>query len=337
MENFKEGKHKTSFERIIGTKSATEKKEVRKTLQQKLSRKEAKFKPFELIPTERDKEIIKIVSSITDKLISFYGGKINHLPLNRLHIVKPGTVKKVTEGKFSKGLQSPIKQAVIVEKESSELQFSAILSHELLHLKSYKSAQIDKNGDLIPYRSGLQSFSRKGDIIYFNSLEEAIVATTNQIAFAEIKTRPIFKDEISEIEGIKNWLRDFYTKNNPTDKEALEETIFEIIFIPESNKLLNFLQNSNESDEYKIGYLQGYLDIAKEIDNLVFAEREEERKKFYDLINDIIEKSNGEFKEWNEVFDIFAKANFSGNLMPLARLVEKTLGKGSFRKIAKEF
>jgi hypothetical protein len=47
--------------------------------------------------------------------------------------------------------------------------------------------------------------------------------------------------------------------------------------------------------------------------------------------------SGGKFKNRDEVFDEFAKANFSGNYLPLARTVEGVLGKGSFRRLAEEF
>jgi len=54
------------------------------------------------------------------------------------------------------------------------------------------------------------------------------------------------------------------------------------------------------------------------------------------LIDEIIEKSHGRFENRQEVFDIFARANFSGNLIPLARLIESIFGKGSFRRLGEE-
>ena len=37
-----------------------------------------------------------------------------------------------------------------------------------------------------------------------------------------------------------------------------------------------------------------------------------------------------------ELFDEFARAHFTGNYLPLARIIEDTFGKGAFREIATE-
>ena len=67
------------------------------------------------------------------------------------------------------------------------------------------------------------------------------------------------------------------------------------------------------------------------------VERYSERSKLYVLLDNMVEKSNGEYKNRSEIFAEFAKANFIGNYLPLARIVEKILGKGEFRKIAEEY
>jgi len=51
----------------------------------------------------------------------------------------------------------------------------------------------------------------------------------------------------------------------------------------------------------------------------------------------IVSSSKGKFTSRDEVFEHFARANFSGKYLPLARMVEDILGKGSFRKIAEDF
>jgi hypothetical protein len=67
------------------------------------------------------------------------------------------------------------------------------------------------------------------------------------------------------------------------------------------------------------------------------VERYTERKKLYELLDKLVLHSGGKFNNRDEVFDEFAKANFSGNYLPLARMVEGILGQGSFRKLAEEF
>jgi len=61
-----------------------------------------------------------------------------------------------------------------------------------------------------------------------------------------------------------------------------------------------------------------------------------ERSKLNKIVKDIFEKNSDKFESQEEVFDEFARAYFTGRMLPIARLVEKTYGKGSFRKIAEE-
>lgn len=76
---------------------------------------------------------------------------------------------------------------------------------------------------------------------------------------------------------------------------------------------------------------QAEKDVASQELQSVFDERS------YELLDKLVEGSGGKFKNRDEVFDEFAKANFSGNYLPLARMVEGIFGKGSFRRLAEEF
>ena len=61
-----------------------------------------------------------------------------------------------------------------------------------------------------------------------------------------------------------------------------------------------------------------------------------ERERLYTMLEEIQKANSEEFKSTDEVFNVFARAQLSGRLLPLARLIEKTYGKGSFRKLGKE-
>jgi hypothetical protein len=61
-----------------------------------------------------------------------------------------------------------------------------------------------------------------------------------------------------------------------------------------------------------------------------------EVEQFNDIINKIQQKFPEQFSTQEQVFDVFASAYFSGRLLPVARLIEKTFGSGSFRKIGEE-
>ncbi len=54
------------------------------------------------------------------------------------------------------------------------------------------------------------------------------------------------------------------------------------------------------------------------------------------IIEDLFIKNPGKFANSAEIMEMFIKAQVTGNLLPIARLFEKTYGKGSFRKFGEE-
>jgi len=51
------------------------------------------------------------------------------------------------------------------------------------------------------------------------------------------------------------------------------------------------------------------------------------------LSNKLFEKNQDKFQSESEVKEIFRKSRFTGDLLELGRLIDKTFGKGTFRKI----
>jgi len=62
----------------------------------------------------------------------------------------------------------------------------------------------------------------------------------------------------------------------------------------------------------------------------------DERQDFNNILRMIAHKNPDRFTSQEEVFDLFARAYFTGHVLEVARLIESTLGKGSFRKIGEE-
>src|SRR3989338_4959424 len=61
-----------------------------------------------------------------------------------------------------------------------------------------------------------------------------------------------------------------------------------------------------------------------------------ERAGFASLVELLYEKNKNEFDSYEDVFKLFSQAMFKGHLLPIARLIEKTFGKGSFRTIGQK-
>ena len=53
------------------------------------------------------------------------------------------------------------------------------------------------------------------------------------------------------------------------------------------------------------------------------------------MMAEIRAKNPGEFESDEDVFRLFTQAYFTGNFLSVARLVEKTRGKGSFKRLGK--
>jgi hypothetical protein len=60
----------------------------------------------------------------------------------------------------------------------------------------------------------------------------------------------------------------------------------------------------------------------------------DERDELNRLIAELFEKNRDDFIDSEQVFQLFVHAVLQGRLLPLARLVEKTFGRGSFRRLA---
>jgi hypothetical protein len=61
--------------------------------------------------------------------------------------------------------------------------------------------------------------------------------------------------------------------------------------------------------------------------------REVEIEKFEELVDDLWIKNKDKYKNRLDIENIFIDAAVNGNLLPVGRIVERTYGKGSFRKI----
>jgi len=340
------------YERVIGG-TEEEKKETAKTLQQFFENPDKELAEYELEKTPEDMRILKRTETIVDSTVEHYGGNPKPLPFDNIYILKPGSVSKMTNGEFNEGIHFPLTSKIGVEKGESELMFASGVAHELFHAKSYKSARVGPSaGDARLYRSGLSMVDRKDltkkhgtEKEYFGMLEEAIVAECTKRFLKELSKEPHFRKEIEAVKTIKDWVAGYYrhivgmAKGEP--KKRLEKMLGslddELIFVVHPQKMVaNVLKYSDDELErqaYATGIIQG-LHKGGGVESM---ERYKERKMMYALLDELVEKSNGRFKNRDEAFGEFARANFSGNYLPLARIVEDILGKGSFRRLANEF
>ncbi|MBX4190155.1 hypothetical protein KW791_02580, partial [Candidatus Parcubacteria bacterium] len=139
-----------------------------------------------------------------------------------------------------------------------------------------------------------------------DDVNEAII-TELEIRFDQefFRELPELKEEIEEKDLV---IRNFINKDGPNPKMARE--------------VAGVLQKEKTSDGTRYSWIAypyaGY------------------RAKFNQLAEDLYEKNKTEFQSPEEVFTLFAKAALSGRLLPVARLIEKTYGKGKFRELGEK-
>lgn len=64
--------------------------------------------------------------------------------------------------------------------------------------------------------------------------------------------------------------------------------------------------------------------------------RSREKDKLEKLVEELWQNNQNQFGNKEEVLDLFIDAQVNGNLLKIGRLIEKTFGKGSFRKIGED-
>jgi len=171
---------------------------------------------------------------------------------------------------------------------------------------------------------------------YFSVIEEAIVAECTKKLLDEIGGDALFSEEASAVIKFRDWVAAYY-RRGWVPEEKVKEFEKELKYIADPQDKVERVIAFSDKEEERQAYAAGMFKALYEKGVVETVERYTERKKLYELLDKLVVSSNGKFKNRDEVFDEFARANFSGNYLPLARTVESILGKGSFRKLAEEF
>lgn len=197
----------------------------------------------------------------------------------------------------------PVKNKITVystanqERPPSPLALALQISHELMHFYAFKRYDVTSDeGKLASRRDGLAIKGDRNSTFGFQRLNEGLTEELNKRYdyWYLSKTRsPILEHELSK----RNNARLFYREDIGKEESG------DIAFIDEQRKLL-----------IKYGYPF-------------------ERAVVRLLVSEIFTKQTSYFKRQEDVFTVFAKAYFSGQILDLVRLVESSFGKGSFHDL----
>lgn len=318
QENFP---RRSGFERVVGPTLEEEQKILGELAE--LFENKGELAKNEVPKTPEQREIVEFLVREVPKFAARYGAR--PLPIREHHVVfeKAGLLKRLADkirnflmvasmwACYEIGEQ---KVHCFVSKEDSSSSSLYILArnlaHEFLHFHSFQSGLYKKEkpkGIFSVRRVGLGiSEKNYGERFYFNDLNEAV---TDMLVDRFFKNEgvEIAKPEIlirAEIEQqkAKGLARDAGHEEMAKSAEAI-------------------VVKRARPDNFRAGF---YYSVPGE------------KAKLTELIREIYEKNKSEFKSEEEVFSIFARAAMSGRLLSLARLIEKTFGKGSFRSLGQK-
>lgn len=234
-----------------------------------------------------------------------------------IHILPPEIYEKLALDKTNSAIHVPMKQLIILNASKhrpNPIKTAGSIFHEMVHLKGFVSFDVEgvgeqetkeKEGGNLEFkrsarRVGLMTFGsykksqEKKYYESFRGLNEAVVAELEKI----------YTDKVVK------------ASNDPEVRKQLEWL--------ESDEVREFKQKvakNNNMPEEEI------LWISRDRKDLISRSYFEQRGVLYYLVEEIATEQ-GMSKE--ETLNLFIKAHFTGNILAIAKLVEKTFGKNSF-------
>ncbi len=279
------------------------------------------FASPEFYQAERVKthEELEIIAAINEKLKGFienYGGTYVTLSPDLVHMIDPQKLSKSDwrmlkewQGEnMSDGWTLLTDQGIFINlyRHDDLVHFANVLAHEQIHHQQFVSVHAqwaDDQEDVLEFwerRYGMKIFSTRGEegtTQYLHWLNEAVTEELNRR----------FVGQLTEIPAMKKGL-DERARNFP-DMDVIERI--------SSTHIRTW--KSHEKVHVEFGPHSAYG---------------EERSMLNDLIDQIYEKNKEKFTSREDVFHVFSNASLTGRLLPVARLIEGTMGKGYVRKMA---
>ncbi len=329
----------------------------------------------ELKKSKEQIDLIGYVNKETNKLREKYGIEGFNVSSDNVHLFSKEDIANYFERKVEKiGVPLAVYcwylQAVPLNQKEGydKLSFSHIMSHELTHFKEYQKLYAKNNGgsdlgniegdkeNLLIKISEDKDFFKKYNLIQ-HGISLAIISDANKFKeymFEKKKDIPNAKDFrriLLKERGNKVAEICFYRLNEAIMEELAVKFQKDILEnnpeFEEQKKLINeYVKQEKEKgitvnrDEVfclkkKIRYSSDNRKEYKTIE----AERaryKNEREILNSLIDKLYNGNQDKFKNREEVFDLFAKSLFTGNIVgkeSWGRLIEETFGKGTLKEL----
>lgn len=129
------------------------------------------------------------------------------------------------------------------------------------------------------------------------------------------------------IEGDLDWYRSGFSIQSRDGKRKMFRYLDEALVGHATKRFVDEVLRQQTDFAQLIEQIEG---DGGEIDTT----RQRELGDFLKYLDIVLERNNEDFSDRTEILDMFMRAQVTGNLLPVARLIEKTFGKGAFRKLS---
>lgn len=306
----------SSFERVVGNIPEAEKEQILRDKGERFDDQvfeDLKGKEREKTPEEL--QIIMLANEATNEIRQRYGLENFDIPPENIHVV----TEEAWPREKGVAFYNSMLQGIAAREQPARIVFLKKIFHEMLHFKSYNALQVTsgENPELDEYRVGLTVHTREGKKMYFVNLNEAVTEEMTKRFATQLFDNPLFAQEAKQT-------KDVITRYPRAITGSGEPLFDDDTFYAEVE--------GKKSWGEAVGRLFGAQEKPKKITTEGFT-YQSERKILNTLIDKILKRNPDKFQDREEVFEIFTKGMITGNILPVGRLVERTFGNGTLRRI----
>jgi len=320
----------SAIQKVVGARLSDETRQriLEQQAKQFTTQERPEWNQHEVPKTPEQVNLIEHADHATDELLRRYGREPFHIPRENYHLLDEEGRKKLKLGWESGGAYSIEDEAVLMRPESDPVIFSLVAYHETLHFKSYQALQrLYPGKEVLPYRRGFEIITRHGHRSYFRRLDEAVIQElSNRYIRERLSEHPLTHDAVATSEGRRNLVLRHRDKLANKDAEFLETVVPYVAALPDKVRVV-FSQTDPPADQARRAF-----DDCK-YGNLFIHPYADDVHALHSLVDQLYERNQGQFKNKEEIFELFVEATITGNVLSIGRLIETTFGKGSFRRL----
>lgn len=295
---------KFSVERIVGGSSEQRNSELEKLRQIFKSQDIEGLAEIEVEKTSEFLECIDVANKVTTEILEKYGIQKDPVDEKNIHMVKHEIWPEHLAG--TAAFFRFVHQFIIIPDDVPKLKLVVLLIHEIFHFKSYLAGQMLSDNRLEDYRVGLTVTTRDGEETQLTAVNEAVTESLTYQAMQTDTFKTFLATELAEVK-----------KNMEHHADAEDEDG----------------QPLYDEDTY-------YVSIGDERpdgSSAVFTSKlsyPKERVGLRLLTEKLYLHNTEKFKNPDEIYQLFVKSAYDGDLLRIGKLIDTTYGKGTLRQLA---